>query len=216
MRARIAIAAVLLSVSATAGAASFDCTQGSSAVERTVCANPRLSRLDEELATEFRSLLGVVANPAALRERQRAWLVERDACADDRCLERLYLRRVAALRAGTRPPAETRAAALGIFERRVDGEVDPHAATLNIAAGSGDLVHVTGEATWVGDAATGNVNAGSINGMVRIEGNAARYDLDGCQFTIEFLPDALIVDGDNGACGGLNVSFDGDYERVLP
>jgi uncharacterized protein len=216
MHARIAIAALLLSIAAATGAAGFDCTRASSAVERTVCADPRLSRLDEELAAEFRSVLGVVADPAALRERQRAWLAERDACADQRCLERLYLRRVASLRAATRPLAETRAAALGIYERRVDGAVDPHAATLTIAAGSGDLVHVTGEATWVGDAATGNVNTGSIDGMVRIEGNAARYDLDGCQFAIEFLPDALIVHGDNGGCGGLNVSFDGDYGRVRP
>lgn len=216
MHARIAIAALLLPAASCAGAAGFDCAQASSAVERTVCADPRLSLLDETLAVEFRNLLGVVADPAALRERQRAWLAERDACADEQCLERLYERRVAALRAGTRPIAETRAAALGIYERRVDGEVDAHAATLTIAAGSGDLVHVTGEATWVGDAASGNVNVGSVDGMVRIEGHAARYDLDGCQFTIEFLPDALIVDGDNGACGGMNVSFDGDYERVRP
>ncbi len=218
MRIPLALAAstLLALVPLPARAASYDCARATSAVERTICANPRLSRLDEELASAFASMLGVVANPAALRERQREWMRERDACADEHCLERLYIRRVAGLRAGTRPLAESRAAALGIYERRVDGAADPHAATLTIAAGSGDLVHVTGEATWIGDAATGNVNTGTIDGMVRMQGNGARYELDGCQFAIEFLPDALIVDGDNGACGGMNVSFDGDYERVDP
>ena len=199
-----------------AHAASFDCMKATSAVERTICANPRLSRLDEELATAFRAMLGTVANPDALRGRQRDWLRERDACADDACLERLYTRRVAGLRAGTQSIEATRASALGVYERRIDGEPDPHAATLTIAAGSGDRIRITGEATWVGNAETDNVHVGEVDGSAPLEGNHARYDVDGCSFAIEFVPDALIVSDDNGACGGMNVTFEGDYERKRP
>jgi uncharacterized protein len=216
MRIRFAQPALIVFASVHAHAASFDCARASTAVEHTICANPSLSRLDEELAAAFKTMLGNVANPAALRERQREWLEERDACGDDACLDRLYTRRVAGLRAGTQSIEATRAAALGVYERRVDGNPDPHAATLTIAAGSGDRIHVSGESTWVGSAETGNVNVGTVDGMAVLEGNHARYDADGCGFAVEFLPDALIVSGDNGACGGMNVTFEGDYARVRP
>jgi uncharacterized protein len=216
MRIPLALPALLALIPFQLHAASFDCAQASTAVERTICAHPRLSRLDEELATAFTAMLGNVANPAALRERQREWLKERDACRDDACLERLYTRRVAGLRSGTQSIEATRAAALGVYDRRVDGKPDLHAATLTIAAGSGDRIHVSGESTWVGSAETGHVNVGTVDGMAALEGNHARYDADGCSFAVEFLPDALIVSGDNGACGGMNVTFEGDYARVRP
>lgn len=217
MRILLAASAVTLALCASGSqAASFDCTKAATAVERTVCASPRLSSLDGELATAFRTMLGRVANPTALRERQRDWLAERDACPDEACLERLYLRRVAALRSGTQSIEATRAAALGVYERRIAGKPDLHAATLTIAAGSGDRLHVSGESTWVGNAETGNVNVGTVDGMARLEGNRARYDIDGCRFELEFIPDALIVRGDDGACGGMNVTFDGDYARMQP
>jgi len=99
---------------------------------------------------------------------------------------------------------------------RIDGKPDLHAATLTIAAGSGDRLLVSGESTWVGDSETGNVHVGSVDAMAAIEGNQARYDADGCRFTIEFLHDALIVSGDDGGCGGMHVTFDGEYARVRP
>lgn len=216
MRIPLALPVLLALAACHSQAASFDCARASTAVERTVCASPHLSRLDEELAASFRDMLGRVANPAALRERQRDWLTERDACPDDACLERLYARRIAALRAGTQSIEATRAAALGVYERRIDGKPDLHAATLTIAAGSGDRLLVSGESTWVGDPETGNVHVGSVDAMAAIEGNQARYDADGCRFTIEFLHDALIVSGDDGGCGGMHVTFDGEYARVRP
>lgn len=216
MRIDLALPALLALASCHSQAASFDCARASTAVQRTICANPGLSRLDEELAAAFATLLGNVANPAALRERQREWLKERDACPDDACLERLYTRRVAGLRAGTQSIEATRAAALGVYERRVEGAPDRHAARLTVAAGSGDRIHVFGESRWVGSAETGNVNVGTVDGMAALEGNHARYDVDDCSFAVEFIPDALIVSGDNGSCGGMNVTFDGDYARVRP
>ena len=85
-----------LLLASSASAASFDCTKASTVVEKAICATPRLSALDEELAATYAA---VRKNPA-VREGQRRWLVEeRDACEDgEGCIEAAYLVRIATLR----------------------------------------------------------------------------------------------------------------------
>jgi uncharacterized protein len=58
-------------------AASFDCAQARSHFERTVCADERLSRLDEELDQAYRAALERQSQAEAvaeLKDRQREWL----------------------------------------------------------------------------------------------------------------------------------------------
>lgn len=89
---------LLLATSATA--ASFDCTKAATVVEKTVCATPRLSSLDDELATTWKAM----PKRDALRDAQREWMKRRDECEDSEdCIEGQYLMRIAALRLQHRP-----------------------------------------------------------------------------------------------------------------
>ena len=93
--------------SATVVNASFDCSRAHTAVERLICLEPRLGRLDQEIAASFATAR--VTQPddgAGLMAAQRAWLQRRDACgANLRCLEQSMDGRLAQLRAMTKEPA---------------------------------------------------------------------------------------------------------------
>ena len=106
--------------------------------------------------------------------------------------------------------------------RRVDksGRFDRDSAVLNVWLLKDGQVRVAGDSTWVGNARTGNVNVGSVDGIFALEGGKLLFkDGDGdddCRFTITFGADSLLVTEDNLRCGGLNVSFDGKYRKVGP
>jgi uncharacterized protein YecT (DUF1311 family) len=73
----------LLSTQATA--ASFDCKKAASWVEKTVCANPELSKLDEEMAKAYHDAL-VSLSPEGQKETkeyQKQWLKERVSSCED-------------------------------------------------------------------------------------------------------------------------------------
>ena len=100
------------------------------------------------------------------------------------------------------------------------GKLDYHSAEIDVQLLEGGRVRIQGDATWVGNPNTGNVNTGQVDGTFNLQGNKVIYrDADGedaCQFTITFARDLLIVTEDNGKCGGLNVSFDGRYKKFGP
>jgi uncharacterized protein len=81
-------------LSFAAQAASFDCAKAKGAFERTICDNPGLSALDEEMARHYRAALEKMADgQAAFRAQQRAWLKEvRKKAAPD--LEAAYQWRI--------------------------------------------------------------------------------------------------------------------------
>jgi len=71
----VAIAVLVTWACATAAAAaSFDCAKAASAMERTICADPALSALDEQLAARFSAALAASLDPGDLRAEQRRWL----------------------------------------------------------------------------------------------------------------------------------------------
>lgn len=82
----------------TIQAASYDCTRAATAAEIAVCDNPGLSRMDEDLAVQYRALLNRLPPRQAdrLRDDQRSWLTARNSCgADVRCLRARYQERLA-------------------------------------------------------------------------------------------------------------------------
>jgi len=86
-------------LSLEARAASFDCQKATTAIEKLVCSDARLSELDGKLADVYRRALSIAARPDALKAEQRAWLTaERAKCADVACLRETYQRRIIALR----------------------------------------------------------------------------------------------------------------------
>jgi len=62
-----------------ANAASFDCTQTLSNVERAICSNQELSDLDDQLHREYRDAAQYGHIPG-LRSTQRHWIRSRDDC----------------------------------------------------------------------------------------------------------------------------------------
>jgi uncharacterized protein len=99
---------LILALSATTEAASFDCAKASSLVEKAVCADAELSRLDDTMAKSYQQAMADTPNAAALRAQQRSWLKEvRNACRDVACLTTAYAERIAALRGSNQGSADT-------------------------------------------------------------------------------------------------------------
>lgn len=99
-----------------ANSASFDCAKASSRIETTICGSPRVSNLDEELASEYQKALSRAPDAGGakdeVRSAQRAWLRgSRDACSDAICLEKAYSQRVAILKAARAQFDEAKATA---------------------------------------------------------------------------------------------------------
>ena len=98
-------------------AASFDCTKASTAIEKMICADSRLSRFDDELARRYADALSRAARDdgARLRREQAAWLKYRDACdpADRSCVMARYRERLKSLRAPAPAPGAERSVQQG-------------------------------------------------------------------------------------------------------
>lgn len=98
-------------MSATAGAASFDCKLARSKAETMICTDAGLSKLDEQLGLAYARSLKTAIDPQTEKAKQLAWLKTRNACADAACLHDAYTTRIAALQAGhadaARPAAST-------------------------------------------------------------------------------------------------------------
>jgi len=67
---------------------SFDCSKSRTSVEKTICADEYLSRLDEMLSI-FYNALNREENEQLITD-QRAWLKHRNACKDADCIQAAY------------------------------------------------------------------------------------------------------------------------------
>jgi uncharacterized protein len=80
---------------ATAHAASFDCGKAASEVEKLICGNEELSRLDESLNKAYLKALERPDIRKQMIESQRQWLKnERNACKNAECLKKAYETRI--------------------------------------------------------------------------------------------------------------------------
>ena len=85
-----------------AKAASFDCGAAKSRIERLICGDKILSRSDSDLSLTYKQALDLAADVPSLIASQRAWMKERDHCANTACLFALYSERAKALKATPR------------------------------------------------------------------------------------------------------------------
>lgn len=84
-----------LLIAQTAGAASFDCAKAQSMVEKLICSDAEVSRLDNDLADIYRKTSKENQQyRALLGNQQRAWLKQRNQCVDIDCLRNHYMRRI--------------------------------------------------------------------------------------------------------------------------
>lgn len=76
-------------------AASFDCVMASTSIERLICSDKELSRLDAVLSVEYKEQLKNISEKESFTAEQRDWLrLERDACLDVDCLIKSYKKRI--------------------------------------------------------------------------------------------------------------------------
>ncbi len=207
----------LLATSAVT-AASFDCDKASTKGERIVCADTALSDLDEQLASIYRQALGLAqAGASEPKSSQRTWLKRRNACADSSCIATACRERIAELEdaIGQDLSAEH---IVGTYKRRdpdFSEEIAP--AEITIRSLPDGRVAVAGEALWIGNVDTGNVNMGTMEGEYVLRSGTVEYrdgdDEWSCILTLRFTGDALDVREPRMTCGGNHVSFGGHYAR---
>jgi uncharacterized protein len=182
-RMRFAIVLVLACAAHPAAAASFDCARPASAVERTICADPKLSALDDRAVaayTAVASTFGIADsadfnNPIVdlLLRGHQEWTTARNRCGTDtNCLLAQYLRRIAVL---TYHPDPQAPAPIDSFVGRYAIGVDP-ARELVVMRAPGDtaLVHLSvNSADWSCD--FGGIGRLDRSGKLRV----VRTDFDG-------------------------------------
>ncbi len=92
--------------------------------------------------------------------------------------------------------------------------------TIRLTA-KGAMLSVDGEAYWPSAHPSarqfpGGPNVGDLSGTATPKGNAVIFadasDPQACSATLRLVGDVIVV-ADNGACGGMNVSFSGVYRR---
>jgi len=201
--------AAIVSVSSFAQAASFDCDKARSAREKMICADSKLSALDERLNAAYIAAIERTGNKGLVRQWQRDWLRSNNliACKTAACVRPLFVARIAALDAAIASPWN------GQYIRYAGNKVDRHAADIMLVATKDGSVIGAGSALWLGaNAANGQVNTGEFDGVGSFTGEALIFEEDECHVRITLHDDQLQVE-DSNLCGGHNVSFSGRYRR---
>ena len=93
----LAIFAALTLAMPLSHAASFNCQKAATSVEKEICSNPTLSKLDDALAENYKYMMAANIGDGArkdLKQTQREWIAKRNKCADGKCIEAAYRSRV--------------------------------------------------------------------------------------------------------------------------
>ena len=208
---RVAILAAVSFVLGTQSiAASFDCAKAQSVPEVLICSDARLSAADEQLSTAYRAAFARTSDKSTLVHTQREWLKSYGVgtCKDSPCLLNAFVARERVL---NRVSSDDRAAPwTGTYVRLFRGKVDP-SATITLLRLADGRISVSGAAYWVGPN-PGQVHSGEMMGEAIDTGKRAVLDADGCRSQFLLAERRLIVESDEG-CGGLNLSFVGEYRR---
>ncbi|MEI6746848.1 MAG: lysozyme inhibitor LprI family protein [Methylococcaceae bacterium] len=80
-------------------AASFDCNKAATFIEKAICGNEEIGRLDDKLALNFKAAKKAIGDDKAkeLIASQKQWLSVRNKCTDDKCLIDSYSKRIAVI-----------------------------------------------------------------------------------------------------------------------
>jgi len=198
--------------------ASFNCAKASTWAEKAICSDPQLSNLDGLLMDSYNKALSGESHGDALKTTQREWLKSvRNECKDAACLKQTYTSRIAELKKIVETDPKSFSIS-GEYERYYQGKPNKNSSSITVREMADGKVDVKGNATWIGNAETGNINMGELDGSFLLDGNKIYYtdgENEGCKLTIVFSQNALSVSDDNLRCGGLNVTFDGQYSKVV-
>lgn len=99
----IAVGMLLLG-SSGAQAASFDCAKAQSKVEKMICADAELSKLDEDMAHAWARYREKYFYEEHVRGTQKNWIAQRNRCTSTQCLLQAYQERIAFINSGQTQP----------------------------------------------------------------------------------------------------------------
>lgn len=196
-------------------AASFDCSKATTLVENAICNDVEISALDDLLMDTYKKALANTDDQSGLKGEQRSWLKnKRNTCKNVACVKQAYVLRISELN-GLIKSDKSSISISGEYERYDGNKPDYHGSTITIKELKDGQIHVVGNAVWIGNAETGNVNTGDIDGTFPLKGNQVNYIDGGCDLTLTFSKNGLTVDDKSGGgCSGLNVTFSGEYRKV--
>lgn len=78
-------------------AASFECTNAESAIEKMICSDYKLNRLDDFLSHNYKIAMNSEMPDGVKQDIKKAqieWLNKRDDCGDAQCLDNIYAKRI--------------------------------------------------------------------------------------------------------------------------
>lgn len=85
----------------TANAASFDCAKAATKVEKLICSEAEISKLDEELSSAYKAVLKDEKQDDTVKQVQKQvqkqWMKERNDCSEVVCVKRAYEGRLLSL-----------------------------------------------------------------------------------------------------------------------
>lgn len=84
----------LLLLSPSVYAASFDCVKAATFIEKAICSNEEISRLDDLLSDTYKKVRSISSNAKILETEQREWLKTRNHCTNLNCIKGFYEARV--------------------------------------------------------------------------------------------------------------------------
>ena len=194
--------------------ASFDCGKAATEVEKTICADPMLSKLDTFLALAYKQALTKSSDRKKRKASQYHWLVsKRNACNDDAiCLHREYFLRILEL-----TDVAKKNVLSGSYERYDQDRPSFHSSDIDILELTDHQIYINGMALWYlnkENEAKGIVHMGEVNGIFPLAENRVKYqDTYGCSFLITFQKNGFVVSESKNTdgCWGANVTFDGKY-----
>jgi uncharacterized protein len=95
-----------LALVTTVQAASFDCAKAASTIEKLICSDDDLSKLDEALSKVYQQEVEQSEDRTKAIKEQRQWLKEnRNSCHDADCLKLAYKERIHKIEMTTHPKA---------------------------------------------------------------------------------------------------------------
>lgn len=114
-----------------AQAASFDCRKAATKIEKLICSDDKLSKLDEKLNSAYKTALQDDGQAIAIRQTQKQWIKERNSCFDATCVKNVYETRLVALSSFgesakislAKEPASAFCAEIGKLKRTVESEI---------------------------------------------------------------------------------------------
>lgn len=93
----IFVALILVLFSHVSLAVSFDCTKASNFVEKAICSDSLLGKLDDALSENYKGMLDAGNRGDSRKDMKKAqlkWLTARNKCKDNECLIDLYRKQI--------------------------------------------------------------------------------------------------------------------------